>query len=89
MTVTAGNDKLHQDNAGFSNHKVGKAIDFAISPATPSNLNKVEAILKEYQTQIGGSPLPTFRYLNEYRTATKNSTGGHFHISWDVDTEGA
>ena len=89
LTVTAGNDQFHQDNAGFSNHKVGKAIDFTISPATPDNWNKVEAVLKEYQTQIGGSPLPTFRYLNEYKTSTKYSTGGHFHISWDVDTTGA
>jgi hypothetical protein len=22
-------------------------------------------------------------------TPTRNSTGGHFHISWDVDTQGA
>jgi len=89
LTVTAGNDQFHQNNAGFSNHKVGKAVDFTISPATSENLNKVEAVLKEYQTQIGGSPLPTFRYLNEYKTSTKYSTGGHFHISWDVDTTGA
>jgi len=89
LTVTAGNDDFHQGQAGFSNHKVGKAIDFTISPANAANQAKVEAILLEYQKQVGGAPLPTFRFLNEYQTPTKNATGGHFHISWDVDTQGA
>ena len=89
LTVTAGNDDFHQGQAGFSNHKVGKAIDFTISPANATNQAKVEAILLEYQKQVGGAPLPTFRFLNEYKTPTKNATGGHFHISWDVDTQGA
>jgi hypothetical protein len=89
LTVTAGNDNFHQENAGFSNHKVGKAVDFTISPNTPDNLNKVEAILEQYQTTIGGSPTPTFRYINEYNNPSPNSIGGHFHMSWDVDTIGA
>ena len=89
LKVTAGNDAFHQGQAGFSNHKVGKAVDFSISPSTAANQAKVEAILLEYQKSVGGAPLPTFRFLNEYKTPTRNSTGGHFHISWDVDTEGA
>jgi hypothetical protein len=88
LKVTAGNDEFHQKNAGSSNHKVGKAIDFTISPVTQDNLDKVEAILKDYQAKIGGTPL-TFRYLNEYTNPTAKSTGGHFHISWDADTKGA
>jgi hypothetical protein len=88
LTVTSGNDEFHQKNAGFSNHKVGKALDFTISPNTQDNLNKVEAVLKQYQTTIGGNP-PTFRFINEYNNPTAKSTGGHFHISWDVDTKGA
>jgi hypothetical protein len=89
LEVTSGNDTFHQRNAGFSNHKIGKAVDFTISPATQQNKDKVEAILNEYQRTIGGKPYPTFRFLNEYNTKTKNSTGGHFHMSWDVDTVGA
>lgn len=89
LKVTAGNDTFHQRQAGFSNHKVGKAVDFSISPSTAANQAKVEAILLEYQKSVGGAPLPTFRFLNEYKTPTRNSTGGHFHISWDVDTQGA
>jgi len=89
LKVIAGNDDFHQGQAGFSNHKVGKAIDFTISPANATNQAKVEAILLEYQKLVGGAPLPTFRFLNEYKTPTRNSTGGHFHISWDVDTQGA
>jgi hypothetical protein len=88
LNVTAGNDEFHQKNAGFSNHKVGKAVDFTISPLSQDNLNKVEAILQQYQTTIGGTP-PTFRYINEYSNPSSKATGGHFHISWDVDTKGA
>jgi hypothetical protein len=89
LTVTAGNDAFHQNNAGNSNHKVGRAIDFSISPNNKVNRDKVEAELKAYQQTIGGSPSPTFRYINEYDRPSKDSTGGHFHISWDVNTKGA
>ncbi len=57
LTVTAGNDTFHQNQAGFSNHQVGKAIDFAISPATQDNINKVESVLAEFS-----SMQPEFRY---------------------------
>lgn len=88
LTVTAGNDQFHQNNAGFSNHKVGKAVDFTISPNSKANRDKVEAVLKGYQSNIGGNP-PTFRFINEYDNPSSKSTAGHFHISWDVDTTGA
>ena len=89
LTVTAGNDTFHQSNAGGSNHKLGKAVDFTISPDNRVNRDRVEAELKAYQQTIGGSPSPTFRYINEYDNPSSKSTGGHFHISWDVDTKGA
>jgi hypothetical protein len=90
LKVTAGNDEFHQKNAGFSNHTLGKAVDFTVSPITQDNLNKVEAILKQYQTTIGGNPNPTFRFINEYSNPSVKATGdGHFHISWDVNTTGA
>jgi hypothetical protein len=84
LNVTAGNDEFHQKNAGFSNHKVGKAVDFAISPSTQANINKVNAILTQYKSNN-----PLFRFIDEYTNPTAKATGGHFHISWDVDTKGA
>ena len=84
LTVTAGNDTFHQNQAGFSNHQVGKAIDFAISPATQDNINKVESVLAEFS-----SMQPEFRYLNEYNNPSANATGKHFHISFGVATKGA
>ncbi len=84
LTVTAGNDSFHQGNAGFSNHQVGKAIDFTISPATQDNINKVEAILAEFSALQ-----PELKYLNEYTKPSANTTGKHFHISFGVATKGA
>lgn len=84
ITVTAGNDQFHQNNAGFSNHQVGKAVDFTITPATQDNINKVEAILAEFS-----AAQPEFRYQNEYTNPSANATGKHFHISFGVATKGA
>lgn len=88
LEVTSGNDEFHQKNAGSSNHKLGKALDFTIQPSTQDNINKIDTLLKQYQVSKGGTP-PTFRFINEYTNPTSKATGGHFHISWDSDLKGA
>jgi len=84
LEITGGNDVFHQNLQQFSNHQVGKAIDFTISPATNDNIKKVVSVLEEFNKMQ-----PKFRYLNEYDTPTKHATGKHFHISFDVTTKGA
>ena len=84
LKVTAGNDIFHRDQAGFSNHEVGKAIDFTISPVTQDNINKVIAILEEFKAQQ-----PLLKYLNEYNNPSAGARGKHFHISFNVITRGA
>ncbi len=75
---------MYQNQAGFSNHEVGKAIDFTISPATQANINKVKSVLDEFNTNQ-----PLFRYLDEYSNPSAGASGKHFHISFNVFTRGA
>jgi hypothetical protein len=84
LKVTAGNDALHQNQAGFSNHEAGKAVDFTISPATSDNINKVKSVLDEFNKTN-----PLFRYLDEYSNPSAGATGKHFHMSFNVFTKGA
>ena len=84
LTVTAGNDAFHQKQAGFSNHEVGKSIDFTISPSTLDNINKVKNILNEFKNKQ-----PLFKYLDEYSNPSSGATGKHFHMSFNVITKGA
>jgi hypothetical protein len=84
LTVTSGNDTYHQNNQGTSNHKVGKAIDFTISPATKENQDKVKVILDNYKKTD-----PLFKYLDEYSKLSEYASGQHFHMSYNVTTAGA
>ena len=84
LKVTAGNDAFHQNQAGFSNHEAGKAVDFTISPATSDNINKVKSVLDEFNKTN-----PLFRYLDEYSNPSAGATGKHFHMSFNVFTKGA
>jgi hypothetical protein len=81
IQVTGGNDIYHRNLV--SRHKYKNAIDFTIYPDNRENINKITRILKGY---VVGNP-QLFRYLDEYTYPSKNSTGGHFHISWGVGKE--
>jgi hypothetical protein len=83
IRVTGGNDVFHQNLPYTSRHKNANALDFTISPSTPSNLDAVVNILQRYTA--GNSP--NFRFIDEYRNLTSAGTANHFHISWGVGTE--
>jgi hypothetical protein len=91
LTVTSVNDTFHQNQATFSNHTVGRALDFTISPANNVNRAEVLKVLSRYQKELGNdfSGKPLFKFLDEYTHPSKNSTGGHYHISYNVITKGA
>ena len=84
IIVTGGNDRYHQNLNYNSRHKVGRGLDFVISPSTQSDVDKVVTILQGFA--IGANP--NFRYLNEYNNPTFAATAQHFHISWGPGTEG-
>jgi hypothetical protein len=84
LEITGGNDVFHQNLKQFSNHKVGKAIDFTINPATNDNINKVKSVLEEFKKMNN-----EFKYVDEYNNPTKHATGKHFHISFNTITKGA
>lgn len=79
ITVTAGNDKWHQENISYdSKHKVGKALDFTIEPATSQNKTLVTNILNSFKSKETG-----FSFINEYDSPSAQATGGHFHIEYN------
>lgn len=78
VTVTAGNDKYHAKLGVSSKHKLGKAVDFVISPDNSTNIEKVKKILDKFAVGNKG-----FAYLDEYTKPSKYSTGKHFHVSYD------
>ena len=84
LTVTSANDKFHNDQAGFSNHQIGRALDFTISPYNETNRAKVWNAILKYQKAA-----PELRALDEYSKKSENAKGGHFHISYKVLTTGA
>jgi hypothetical protein len=83
VTFTGGNDLYHQGLAGSSRHKAGRGLDFVISNPTPENQKLIDDLLDRFVLMND----PHVRYINEYRTTTKNATGGHYHISWGDGTE--
>ena len=85
ITFTSGNDKFHQSLSYNSRHKAGNAIDLTVIPATSNNLSAVEKIIQGF----AAGNTPNFRFINEYTNPTKESTGGHFHLSWGPGSEGA
>ena len=85
VTITTGNDKFHQNLKVDSKHKIGKAIDFTISPYTASNGETIKKILDQFASTHKG-----FSYLDEYSKPSRYSTGGHFHVSYDpIKPEGS
>jgi hypothetical protein len=84
IRITGGNDLYHQNLSYNSRHKRGVGLDFTISPPTPSNIDKVENVLKGF----AAGNYPNARYLNEYDKPTGAATAKHFHLSWGRGTEG-
>ena len=78
VTATSGNDRFHKNLSGTSKHKLGKALDFVISPYSNQNAQVVKGILDQFAAGNKG-----FSYLDEYTKPSSRSTGGHFHISYD------
>jgi len=85
LNFTGGNDKYHQVLSYTSRHKLGRGLDFVISPASRKNIAQVETILTGFM--IGDDP--NFRFINEYATPSKAASGSHFHMSWGSGTEAA
>jgi peptidoglycan hydrolase-like protein with peptidoglycan-binding domain len=77
ITVTAGNDRFHQNLGYMSKHKMGQSIDFTINPYNSENNQIITKILDSVK-----SALPKFKYINEYINPSRNSTGGHYHIEY-------
>lgn len=75
ITLTAGNDKFHQNLNYVSQHTMGNAIDLTLNPLNSKIKGAFENLLNQYKSKI-----PNFSYINEYDNPTKASTGGHFHI---------
>jgi hypothetical protein len=83
LTFTGGNDLYHQGLTSSSRHKAGRGLDFVITNPTPENQKLIDDLLDRFVLMND----PHVRYINEYRTLTKNATGGHYHISWGDGTE--
>ena len=85
IEVTGGNDLFHQHSNSTGRHNRGNALDFTITPSTNTNVQSVVKILQGFA--VGSNKL--FRYLNEYLSPTEQASGGHFHISYGLGTEGS
>lgn len=84
LRFTGGNDKYHQNLEYNSRHKSGRALDFTITPYSPSAYNKVLDIIQGYAAGQDDE----IRFKDEYKRLTPAATGAHFHISWGKGTEG-
>lgn len=90
IRLTGGNDCFHQHRVkkygkGVTRHARGSAMDMTIYPANTATLDKVVSILMRYS----GANERNVRFIDEYRRPTGHATGGHFHVSWGLGTEGA
>lgn len=67
------NDSYHQDKGG--KHPAGQAFDLALKPGTNSTaaVKQLYAFADAYGYVI--------KILDEYKTPSKNATGGHLHVS--------
>lgn len=77
IRITAGNDKYHKNSK--SKHAEGKALDFTINPYDKNTSLAVNQILSSY-TKTDNN----FKYIDEYKNPSGKSTGGHFHIQYNV-----
>lgn len=70
---TALNDGYHQGKGG--KHPIGQAFDFTVKDAAEANssIQRIQEMAKKYGFAI--------KTLNEYADPSKNTTGGHVHVS--------
>ena len=73
LKFTAGNDNFHKKRKN-SLHKSGNAIDVTLAENCRS---KFSELLKKFGGYYNG-----FSHIDEYKTPSKGSTKGHFHISY-------
>jgi hypothetical protein len=80
FNITSGNDTFHQnkkkENPNYnSRHLTGEAIDVTTSESCRSFLKNW---LDQYKNYKKG-----FSYLDEYAKPSRESSGGHFHLSFN------
>jgi len=74
VKFTALNDAFHKQQYPNSKHTIGKALDFAISPA-PANIEEAK-VYKEILKDLGA-----YKVLDEYfEDKNEKTTAGHFHV---------
>lgn len=81
ITTSGGWDLWHMTLPQFSRHKVGRAVDFVVTPSDTATLDGIVEIIRTFMwtTNLQAS------YIDEYRFPSPHSTGVHFHISWMVE----
>ena len=75
---TALNDAYHQSKPGNSLHKRGLALDFTLTDGAAGASRAVATVQQIMQT--AGMGKDDFFILDEYKTTTANTTGGHIHV---------
>src|SRR5690606_12010539 len=77
VIVSGGNDAFHHNLSYVSRHTKGEALDFVIEEKTEEEHEKFIELLDRV---VAGNP--GFSYIDEYKSPSRSSTGGHFHVSY-------
>jgi hypothetical protein len=75
----SGRDRFHKDYP-TSRHNKGNAIDVVfkgVDKKSDKDLNQISTVLCALRKKY-----PGFTFIDEYRHASKFSTGVHYHLSW-------
>jgi peptidoglycan hydrolase-like protein with peptidoglycan-binding domain len=82
VTVTSGNDKFHQQIKNYtSKHKLGQAVDVTINPYNNNTSTAFISVLNKFKQNK-----PKFSFIDEYKNPSGKSTGGHFHLEYNENT---
>lgn len=77
IRITAGNDTFHKTLNYKSKHVEGNAIDLVLNPYNSNSSKAFTDILNKYKLNDN-----KFSFIDEYKNPSKQSTGGHFHLSY-------
>jgi hypothetical protein len=77
VTITSGNDNFHKRLGYKSKHTEGNAIDITLNPHNTESSNDFTTILNKYKSKDS-----KFSFIDEYKTPSSASTGGHFHLQY-------
>lgn len=77
VIITSGNDMYHKNLNYSSAHTRGQSIDVTLNPYNQDTDKAFKTILDGYKSKY-----PKFRYIDEYTSPSKGSTGGHFHLEY-------